>query len=142
MPVEFPSDELNDIIDKALRAVSASIRLTATEVWGNLGREAPVDEGRLAASFNLERLSDEEYRITSNVLYALFVQEGTGVFGPTGQPIVPVSASVLVFEIGGETIFARSVRGMQANPYVDRAMEKAEMRIEEFAAMALQEVGL
>lgn len=140
--VEISADDVNQLLDKALEAVGVSVKLVATDLWGNLRTESPVDEGRLAGSFLLEPINDLDWRIHSNVLYALFVQEGTGIFGPHGQPIVPVSANFLVFEIAGETIFARSVRGMEANPYVDRAMEATASRLSEFASMALQEVGI
>ncbi len=141
--VEIDLGALEVLIDKGIEAISKGVELATIDLWGNIRAEAPVDEGRLAGSWELTPVDDLEWRIGTNVLYALYVQEGTGVFGPGGSPIVPVSASVLRFETkGGEVIFTRSVQGMPSNPYVDRAMEATSARVGDFASLALQEVGV
>lgn len=55
--------------------------------------------------------------------YALFVEEGTGIYGPQGTRIYPVTARALVFEWGGETVAFASVAGMQPVRYWDQALE-------------------
>lgn len=141
--VAFDLGAFEELMKTGIAAVSKSVEFASIDLWGNIRAEAPVDEGRLAGSWELLAVDDLEFRIGTNVLYALMVQEGTGVFGPKGVPIVPVTASVLRFETrGGEVIFARSVQGMEANPYVDRAMERTSARAGVFAGLALQEVGV
>lgn len=43
---------------------------------------------------------------------------GTGIYGPRRTPIVPKRAKFLVFEIGGRTIYARSVKGMKGYDFI------------------------
>ena len=40
-----------------------------------------------------------------------WLQEGTGIYGDRGTPIVPTSAKVLHFMLGGEHVFAHSIKG-------------------------------
>jgi hypothetical protein len=51
--------------------------------------------------------------------YAIFVHEGTGIYGKNARPITPKSAQALRW-LGpdGTPIFARSVKGMKANHFL------------------------
>lgn len=140
MEVEIDLQSLAQVIQAGKDATKDVVKLYALELWGNVKRESPVDEGRLASSFQIDAIDDLSWRVSSNVLYAMFVQSGTGIFGPSATPIVPVSASALVFEIGGEMVFARSVLGMKPNPYLDRAMDRTSQRLNDLAAVALEKV--
>lgn len=46
------------------------------------------------------------------------MQEGTGTYGPKGTPITPKVGKFLVFEINGQKIFTRSVKGAPARPFL------------------------
>lgn len=139
--VEFNDDDITRLTELARGIFSRATELLAQEVWGNIGREAPTDHGRLAGSFMIEAMNEFDWRIYSNVEYSLWVHEGTGVYGPRGQPIVPVTASVLVFEAYGKTWFLKSVQGQEPNPYADRAIATADSRVQEFVTTALNEMG-
>jgi hypothetical protein len=54
-----------------------------------------------------------EFTSSIDLGYARYQDEGTGVFGPEGTRITPVSSSVLVFDwpAAGGVVFARSVAG-------------------------------
>ena len=118
------------------RVINRAVEMTALEVWGNLAREAPVDHGRLAGSFQLEQVGDNQWRIVSGVDYALAVWEGT-------QPhrIEPVNAQALRFEIAGEVIFAKWVDhpGTEGDDYPGRAFDAAQERVDEFIQIAIDE---
>lgn len=143
MRYEFEWDEqaIQDFVSLAKEACKRAVELLALDVWANIRKEAPTDKGRLAGSFNLEQIGDFAWRIYTNVLYALFVHEGTGVHGPIGQPIVPVRARYLAFEWQGKMWFLKSVKGQEPNPYADRAINMSEQRSQEFVRKALDEVG-
>jgi phage gpG-like protein len=83
----------------------------------------PVDTGRLRSSITLQVKTDRIV-IGTNVRYGLWVHEGTGIYGPRGARIYPVSGRYLVFTPKGETrpVFARSVRGMPARPFLKKAL--------------------
>jgi len=139
--MEFNEEDIRHFTELVKEVYTRAVAYVAQDVWGNIKREAPVNEGRLAGSFDLEKLDDYAWRIYTNVHYALFVHEGTGIYGPVGQRIVPVSASVLVFEWMGRTWFLKSVAGQEPNPYADRAMDTSAARIDEFVNTAISELG-
>ena len=165
--LEWDDDQLRQFVEVGHRAVELSIKYTATEVWGQVGRKAPVDEGRLAGSFKLEQRDPLAWLCSSAVHYALWVHQGTGVYGPRGQEIKPTSKQALVFywkKIGRTVAFkgdlqtrqekflfgrwaeARNitpvfawVKGMKPRPYADEAISAAEARVDEFAQRAVDE---
>lgn len=66
-------------------------------------------------------------RVGSGLYYALWVHEGTGLFGPNHTPIVPKRRKFMRFipEGSAEAVFARSVKGMPPNPFLRDAMGAA-----------------
>ncbi|QDH93515.1 tail assembly chaperone [Gordonia phage Verity] len=99
-------------------------------------RRAPVDEGTLRNS--IEYVVDVTTRrahvtIGSPLPYARYIHEGTGIYGPRGTPIVPVSREALKFQVKGSGgkrrgrdapwVFAKSVKGIPPNPFLVDALE-------------------
>lgn len=89
-------------------------------------RLVPVDHGILRNSINTELIirRGPVARIGTNVKYALYVHEGTGIHGPKGVPITPKHGKVLVFTAKktNQLVFARSVKGMKGTPYLRNAL--------------------
>jgi hypothetical protein len=57
---------------------------------------------------------------------AIWVEEGTGVFGPHGTPIVPSRAPLLVFENSAGQVFRlASVEGQRGKHYLRDALDAA-----------------
>jgi len=139
--MEWKEEDLHKFLDLTKQVYSRATELLAQEVWGHIGREAPTVHGRLAGSFHTEKMDEYNWRIFTNVHYALYVHEGTGVHGPAGRPIVPVNAQFLAFEWQGRTWFLKSVQGQKPNPYADRAISSAEGRTQEFVQRAISEMG-
>lgn len=144
MTVEFDWDsaQFKSILSDAKDAVSLAIKYTAEAVWGEIRKRAPTDHGRLAGSFDMERVDEITYRIFTNVHYALFVHEGTGIYGPEKHKIVPRHAKALAFywkKVGRHVVFG-SVRGMKGRPYADQAIKAVKPRGEEFAVRAVREL--
>ena len=51
--------------------------------------------------------------------HGLWHHEGTGIYGSRGLPITPTRGRYLVFRgMAGNLVFAKSVRGQRANPYI------------------------
>ena len=134
------SGEATEFAPDVNRSLDRAIELLAIEVWGNVAREAPTDGGRLGGSFEINQKRAREWVIGTNVKYAAFVHDGTGIHGPAGRRITPRRASVLVFRWMGSTWYRRSVAGQRPNPYGDRAVKKATKRVQEFADIAIREV--
>jgi hypothetical protein len=120
MPVRVDEDDLREIAKKAAEAVKQAVRLTAVELTGNIRENSPVDHGRLAGSWNMKSTGALSYKVYTAVQYARYVNDGTGIYGPSGKPIQSKKQGkiitpkhpngVLDFEISGKTIFAKSVK--------------------------------
>lgn len=117
------------------QASSDDLRVRANRVLSAARRLTPVDQGRLRASEAIEfSLVSTGYgmapvaRIGSNLPYAIYVHEGTGIYGPKGTPITPKRGRFLVFTPKGAKgpVFARSVRGMKGTPFLRDALKAAE----------------
>lgn len=90
----------------------------------------PVDTGRLRASIALERKMRNDVPIVivgTNVNYAMYVHEGTGIYGPKGARITPKNGKYLVFVPKGQKnkVFARSVSGVRPRPFLAHALKAA-----------------
>lgn len=140
--IEWDSEKFGKIISRAKDCVALALKYTAECVWSEVRKRAPVDHGRLAGSFALEKIDDLAWRVFTNVHYALFVHEGTGIYGPEKHRIVPRRAKFLSFhwkKVGRHVRF-RSVRGMPGRPYAEKSIEYAKSRTQEFAARAVREL--
>ncbi len=102
----------------------------------------PVDEGRLRQSIkgSVERRGNALVGTWgSDVEYALYRHQGTGIYGPRKRRIRPKRAEVLAFESSGTfgplprgkkkaargsrpIVFARSVRGTPGSPFLTDAL--------------------
>ena len=102
-----------------------------TKAKQNLSRNPRrIDTGLLRSSINTQLISlggKPAVRVGTNVYYALWVHDGTGIYGPRGAPIKPKTAHALSWKVkGGKKVFARSVKGMQKNPFLKDAVNAAK----------------
>lgn len=89
-----------------------------------------VDTGLLRSSINTQLVSEGgriSVRVGTNVVYGLYVHEGTGLYGPKGAYIYPKNKKYLswVPKSGGR-IFARRTRGMRPNRFLADAIDAAK----------------
>jgi hypothetical protein len=93
-------------------------------------RYAPVDTGRLRASIEVKQViyrGQVAVLVGTNVNYAMFQHDGTGIYGPRATPIVPINGQFLRFRPKGSSgyVFARSVRGTPPTFFLRRALVMA-----------------
>ena len=96
-----------------------------------------INTGTLRSSITVQLLMVNGVpivRIGSPLFYAIFVHDGTGIYGPRGTPITPVSAKALVFpskKFGAKSgkfaglVVVKSVKGMKPNPFLKDALSAA-----------------
>ena len=115
-----------ELFKKIIKQAGLGIEAKAVKlisIGGELQAEA---EGNLKGSI-YSRTSQEGGSMMTYVGatagYASWVHDGTGIYGPLKQPIVPVNKKVLAFSIGGKQIFARSVKGMKSHPFLTKALQ-------------------
>jgi hypothetical protein len=120
-------NEIKALLTSPQGAVVQDLVRRGRNVTNQAKRNAPVDTGRLRADISWELRHDNVpfIRIGNSVNYALAVHEGTGIYGPTGQPIRPRRAKVLRFKVGGRVIYRPSVRGSRGRPYLRTALAAA-----------------
>lgn len=95
-----------------------------------VGGPKRVDTGRLRASINTQLVVRDGKPIVvvgTNVFYARFVHDGTGLYGPRHRRIVPVRRRRLRFRPhgSGRYVYARSVKGSPGNPFLANALVAA-----------------
>lgn len=95
-----------------------------------------VDSGRLRSSIGTSRIIKvfngiprRGARVGTNVRYARWVHDGTGLYGPRHRLITPTTKQFLRFTPKGSTkvIFRRSVKGMRPNQFLKKALPAARL---------------
>lgn len=90
---------------------------------------APVGETGRLKNDRHAGVVDEGFRLRGRleflVHYAIYNVKGTGIYGPRGRRITPKHGKYLVFRIGGQLVFARSVAGQRPNPFLVDALKAA-----------------
>lgn len=100
---------------------------------GGVSGPKRIDTGKLRASISvqLKRKATNiiTVRIGTNVEYAIWVHDGTGLYGPMGRPIRPKTARYLKFKPRGanEFVYAKQVKGMRPNRFLADAMHAARI---------------
>lgn len=89
-----------------------------------------VNTGLLRSSINTQLIAlggKPAVRVGTNVFYAVFVHDGTGIYGPKGTYIYPKTAKVLAWKgKGGKKMYAYRVKGMEPNHFLADAMSAAK----------------
>ena len=107
---------------------------TQTDPYGNPWAPKKIPDGnpiltgakrKLRAGWYLKYVGPDAVIVGNRQSYAAF-QSGTGVYGPTGQPITPKRGKALSFKAGGRRFAFKSVRGAPPRLMVPR---KGEMPI-------------
>lgn len=80
-------------------------------------------------------------RSPKGVFYGFIVREGSGLWGPTGQPIRAKTASFLHFFIGDQEFFRKSVKGQRPNPYHRRVLQMLMPQIQKIVNDMGEKVG-
>lgn len=91
-----------------------------------------VDTGRLRASITVQLVRRGGYpavRIGTNVKYAMWVHDGTGLYGPRHTYIYPKVKRYMRWRPKGGTgfVYARRTKGMRGNPFLTDALEHTRL---------------
>lgn len=103
---------------------------TATDPYGQAwapkvipdGNPPLTKTGKMRAGWRVVYAGADAAIIGNGVRWTVF-QDGTGIYGPTGRPIVPKRGSVLSWKSAGKRFAFRSVRGAPARLMVPREGE-------------------
>jgi len=107
--------------------VGDALMRLAREVATSARRRAPRATGQLAGSIRAElggRGGSLQARVVADAPHAVYVHEGTGVYGKRGRMIRPRAARVMAWrDSGGGWVFAKKVRGVPPRPFLKQAAE-------------------
>lgn len=122
---------LNVLADLRRRGQKVQARARVLLAGGAAGHPRRIDTGTLSASISTQiALSGAipVVRIGTDVRYASWVREGTGIYGPRRQPIRARRRNGYMTFVNkrGRRIFARTVRGYRKNDFLGEALKAAK----------------
>lgn len=128
MPISIYVD--TSALEKALANVEGSDRLLQQfkiEARGyvayHLALNTPRDKGRLINSIVSED-TPEGFLVYHKAKHALFVERGTGLFGPFRKLIFPTRARALRFVTDGQVIFAAYTVGQPGQWFIKKTEDE------------------
>ena len=115
-----------DMMRRGVRIQSQAKRNLA----GGNGRPRRIATGATRASIYCRPVTVRGLpgaRVGATTWYSGLIHSGTGIYGPRHRPITPTSKQFLRFTPKGSktVVFARSVKGMGANPFLADALSAA-----------------
>lgn len=139
--LKVEGDDLK-LTDKSKQVIEKGLNYTAQSFIANLQANSPVDTG-LLRQWAVTQNSEFIREIRSPASYAVYVNDGTGIYGPSHQKITSKTpGKPLVFEYKGETVFAMSVKGQKGQKFVEKSINQTSDLIEGFFVRAANEVDL
>jgi HK97 gp10 family phage protein len=144
LSMDVDSKELQRAFDAAPAKVTLNlnqwINNAATRTVKQAKMEAPVKDGPLQSSIR-PYFGRMTATVKPNKEYALYVHEGTGIYGPKKRPITPRSGKMLAWKSkGGTWAFARSVKGIKPNPYMEKAYQIVKPDVDRDAIATLNKI--
>ena len=123
------------------------MKLAGNVVVGQMKRNIPHKTSNTSRSIHVAKVTDTSAVVEGNAV-AKWIDEGTGLFGPHHARITPNAAKALRW-MGGPSgslrlsgrqrkgavgagagyIFAKSTKGMEARPYVQRSVHEAGQKL-------------
>lgn len=112
-----------------IKELSKAIGKTAFHIEAKAKQLAPIEHGNLRGSITTKGPTvtgmNVEARVGTNVEYARYQEEGTGIYGPNKTPIRPKTVRRLAWKKGGQWFFAKEVRGVKPKRFFKQAREDA-----------------
>lgn len=122
--------KLNDSPSRLDYIENQVLKMAAMIFQAEAKMKAPVDKTNLRKSIQYEIKGTPGSRfaiVGTNIPYAKYQEEGTGIYGKYATPVVPKRAKFLVFRgKDGNLVFARQVRGVQGKRYWLAGLQKLQ----------------
>ena len=102
------------------------------------GQNVPYKTGNLRGSFEFVQEALKAHWIP-RANYALFVEQGTGIYGPSKARIEPTSAKALFWPGADHPV--RSIAGMQGRHYMEKILADATPEITSLFGQCLTQIN-
>ena len=109
--------------------VNYFLKSSSEQLTNALKESTPVKEGNLRNAWKPKPIKNKQLVITNDTKYAIFVEKGTGLFGPKNHLIYPKNASVLKAKINNQTVFFKHSKGQKAQHMSEKGVKKFKPRI-------------
>jgi|SRR5882757_5911972 len=126
---EINSSQINKQLKGPTGALAKELLRKGLRIQNAAKKRCPVDQGRLRASITLKIVTEAgilKAEIGTDVDYALYVHNGTGLFGPTSSQIFPQRGKFMVFQPKGssQSVFATHTSGQKPVPFLNDALHE------------------
>jgi HK97 gp10 family phage protein len=147
MPQFKPLQTMLDVFGADI-GVKKALEVAAIGVQNLARHNAPTRTGRLVNSIGY-KINGLKATIGPTVPYGLYVEMGTGLYGPKGQLIEPKTSKVLATKVNpgwgtkssnGYFVIGRYSRGQEANPFMAKTAHEAGPVVE--AAFGMVPLGI
>lgn len=138
--ITVDSSKMQNISQHLPQIRKKGLNYSAQGMLRHLKMNSPVDHGLLKSWF-FSKISDDEVEIRTPAKYAAFVNDGTGIYGPYKTPIYSSKVGKpLAFQVGGEMVYARMVRGQKPQKFVEKSIEQTSDKLSDYFIKAVHEV--
>lgn len=91
-----------------------------------------VSTGRYLNSIQATVLNENNLLVSDGVYYGIYLEVGTGIYGPKATPITPKKAKFLHFKLKtGGNVFAKQVKGIPPQFVFEESLEESIPEIEQ-----------
>lgn len=111
-----------------LEGIGRILVANIVEVISELGL---VDTGRFMDSINFY-VEGDSVIVHDGVEYGIYLEFGTGIYGPMKRKITPKNKKALHWEKNGKDFFAKSVKGIKPYSPFLKGLERAKPEINDF----------
>jgi HK97 gp10 family phage protein len=118
------ADDVGDVETQIEATLDQAVEKTSLRVERRAKQTVPIDTGTLRNSIKQRQVDTAQYAVGTNVEYGRYVE-----FGTSGHTVTPNDDDgVLVFQAGGETVFAKraEIPPRDPNPYLRPALRDSE----------------
>lgn len=138
--ITVDSSKMQNISQHLPQIRKKGLNYSAQGMLRHLKMNSPVDHGLLKSWF-FSKISDDEVEIRTPAKYAAFVNDGTGIYGPYKTPIYSSKVGKpLAFQVGGEMVYVRMVRGQKPQKFVEKSIEQTSDKLSDYFIKAVHEV--
>ncbi len=130
MPSPIANIQINDkefqkLPQKLAKKAERAVKQTAKMIEAKAAKKAPDRTTNLINSIVTEFEGsgfNTGAKVKATARYAIFVHEGTGIYGPVGLPIFPKTKQALFWPGAAHPV--KMVRGMKPRPFLREAFDE------------------
>ena len=152
IPKGFLSKRLKNFDGKITRNLRKQMVVALKEIRSSIASEAPGNMSNRIMSLPIENSRSSKFRLMlgkgkleASIVIArkrdmviLYLDRGTGIYGPKRRLIRPIKSRFLVFEVNGRLIFTKSVKCIKPMRFIKRGISNSKSKVTKIISKALK----